>query len=282
VAKRGLGRGLDSLIPGYDENIVNSSGVVELKIIDVEPNSEQPRTNFDREKLEELAESIRTHGVIQPILVVKDGDRYKIIAGERRWRAAKLAGLKEIPALIRDYDEIKLFEVSLIENLQREDLNPIEEALGYKSLMDRFGMTQEKISERVGKSRSAIANALRLLTLPREVIEMVKDGVISTGHAKVLLSLTSKELQIQGAKYVAEKGLSVRETEKYVKSVQNVKKEKKEENSDLKFYIQSLEDKVSAAIGTKVKIRYGKGKGKIEIQYYTDEDLERILEVLSK
>ncbi|MDD3767096.1 MAG: ParB/RepB/Spo0J family partition protein [Eubacteriales bacterium] len=282
MAKRGLGRGLDSLIPGYDENIVNSSGVVELKIIDVEPNSEQPRTNFDREKLEELAESIRTHGVIQPILVVKDGDRYKIIAGERRWRAAKLAGLKEIPALIRDYDEIKLFEVSLIENLQREDLNPIEEALGYKSLMDRFGMTQEKISERVGKSRSAIANALRLLTLPREVIEMVKDGVISTGHAKVLLSLTSKELQIQGAKYVAEKGLSVRETEKYVKSVQNVKKEKKEENSDLKFYIQSLEDKVSAAIGTKVKIRYGKGKGKIEIQYYTDEDLERILEVLSK
>ena len=280
MAKKGLGRGLDSLIPGYDENIV-SSGATELKIIDVEPNSEQPRTEFDKEKLQELADSIAIHGVIQPILVVKSGDRYRIVAGERRWRAAKLAGLKTIPAIVRSYDELKLFEVALIENLQREDLNPIEEAAGYKSLMERFDMTQEKISERVGKSRSAIANALRLLSLPDKVIEMLRTGTISTGNAKVILALPGQKQQADAAKYIAEKQLSVRETEAYIKSLSSPKKAKKSVDSNLSLYIKSLEERTSKSMGTRVKINHGDGKGKIEIQYYSNDDLERLLEILN-
>lgn len=281
MAKKGLGRGLGALIPDYDEN-VDTSGAIELKIIDVEPNSEQPRRNFDKEKLDELADSIAAHGVIQPILVVKNGDRYQIIAGERRWRAAKLAGLKTIPAIVRDYDELKVFEVALIENLQREDLSPIEEAAGYKSLMDKFGMTQERISERVGKSRSAVANALRTLSLPSEIIRYIEEGLLSSGHAKVILSLSDAKMQIEAAKYIVSKKLSVRETENYIKSLIEPKKNKPETNSELKAYLSSIENDMSHSMGTKVKIRHGKGKGKIEIQYYSNEDLERILEFLKK
>lgn len=280
MAKKGLGRGLGALIPDYDEN-VDLGGAVELKIIDVEPNSNQPRRSFDKEKLKELADSIAVHGVIQPILTVKVDDRYRIIAGERRWRAAKLAGLKTIPAIVRDYDELKVFEVALIENLQREDLNPVEEAVGYKSLMDRFGLTQEGISERVGKSRSAVANALRLLSLPSDVIELIESGQLSIGHAKVILSLDAA-LQLQAAKHVASKKLSVRETEAYVKSLSQPPRKKTEQNRDVAEYITSLENDISRKVGTKIKIRHGKGKGKIEIQYYSNEDLERILDILSK
>lgn len=280
MAKKGLGRGLSALIPDYDEN-VDSSGAVEIKIIDVEPNSEQPRRHFDTEKLSELASSIAVHGVIQPILVVKNNDRYRIIAGERRWRAAKLSGLKTIPAIVRDYDETKVFEVALIENLQREDLNPIEEAAGYKSLMTKFQMTQEKISERVGKSRSAVANALRILSLPKEVIKFIEEDKLSSGHAKVILSVPS-EKQLEIAQYVVDNKLSVRETENYAKSLTQPKKQKPEMNSQFKEHIEALENDISSSIGSKVKIRHGKGKGKIEIQYYSNEDLERIIEILKK
>ncbi|MDR0405333.1 MAG: ParB/RepB/Spo0J family partition protein [Clostridiales bacterium] len=282
MVKKGLGRGLGALIPDYDENAV-ASGAVELKLIDVEPNGSQPRSDFDKEKLRELADSITAHGVIQPILVVKNGARYQIIAGERRWRASKLAGLKTIPAIVRDYDELKVFEVALIENLQREDLNPIEEASGYKSLIDRFGMTQEKISERVGKSRSAVANALRLLSLPSEAVALISAGTLSVGHAKVILSLPAR-LQAEAARQIAAKGLTVRETEAYVKSLLHPARSKTEEHSELKAYLSSIETDVSRAMGTKVRIRHGasSGKGKIEIQYYSNEDLERLLNRLVK
>ncbi|NLB81834.1 MAG: ParB/RepB/Spo0J family partition protein, partial [Clostridiaceae bacterium] len=219
MARKGLGRGLGALLPDYDENLTAQSQVVELKVIDIEPNEEQPRQGFDVERLTELADSIKAHGIIQPILVAKNDESYKIIAGERRWRAAKLAGLKTVPAIIRDYDESTLFQVSLIENLQRADLNPIEEANGYKTLTKKFGLTQDEISKRVGKSRSAITNALRLLTLPNEVISLIENATLSTGHAKVLLSLPSEKLQKDAAKLVVEKKLSVRDTEKYVREL---------------------------------------------------------------
>jgi len=279
MPKKGLGRGLGALIPDYDENI-SSNGAVELKIIDVEPSSDQPRRSFDKDKLAELAESIATHGVIQPILVVKNGDRYRIIAGERRWRAAKAAGLKTIPAIVRDYDELKVYEVALIENLQREDLNPIEEAFGYKSLMDRFKMTQELISERVGKSRSTVANALRLLSLPDEVLHLIEEGKLSSGHAKVILSLSTAKQKSDAAKYIVQKGLSVRQTEIYVKALLQPKKPKAAADRQLAEYITELEKNISSKFGTKVKIRHGKNKGKIEIQYFSNEELERILEFL--
>ncbi|OQB15265.1 MAG: putative chromosome-partitioning protein ParB [Firmicutes bacterium ADurb.Bin193] len=289
LGKKGLGRGLDTLIPGYEEN-PDSSGATELNIIDIEPRRDQPRKHFDKTQLAELADSIATHGVIQPILVVKSGERYQIIAGERRWRAAKLAGLKAIPAIVRDYDELKVFEVSLIENLQRQDLNPIEEATGYKSLMDKFGMTQEKISERVGKSRSSIANSLRLLSLPAEVVKMVADGLLSTGHAKVVLSVSGAEKQLRLSQHIVSKKLSVREAEEYVKSFEKQKRKDIKAHSssfssnlsgfDLKTYISVLEDDLSQFIGTRVKIRHSKGKGKIEIQYFSNEDLDRIIDII--
>ena len=220
---KGLGRGLGALIKENSiiEDVVATApnGLVsELKIVDVEPNKEQPRKEFDEEALESLCESIKEHGVIQPILVIKsNGGFYKIIAGERRWRAAKMAGLKKIPAIIKEYDDVKAYEVSLIENLQREDLNPIEESLGYKKLIDEFALTQEQIAKRVSKSRSAIANSLRLLTLPDEVVRLIEDKKISTGHAKVLLSASDKKFIVETAKLVVEKQISVRELEKIIK-----------------------------------------------------------------
>ena len=278
MAKRGLGRGVGAIIPDYDENF-EAGGAVELKIIDVEPNADQPRNSFDKEKLDELAESVATHGVIQPILVAKDGDHYKIIAGERRWRAAKIAGLKTIPAIVRDYEAEKLFVVSMIENLQREDLNPVEEASGYKTLLDKFGMTQEKVSESVGKSRSTVANSLRILSLPEDVVEMLRAGAISTGHAKVILSLPTAELRSKSAVYIAEKKLSVRESEAYIAALTKPPREEPpKENNEVLLQIEDLETNISKVIGTKVKIRHGNGKGKIEIQYYSNDDLERILD----
>ena len=215
--KSGLGKGLGAILSDkYDSQALDSipnsddSQIVELKIVDVEPNKDQPRKEFDKEKLDELADSISKHGVIQPIIVTKQGSIYQIVAGERRWRASKQAGLKKIPAIIRNYDEIKIMEVALIENLQRENLNPVEEALGYKSLMETFSLTQDKISERVGKSRSAIANSLRLLNLPDKVLSMLEKGEISTGHAKVILSISNKNEQIQVAELIFERKMSVR------------------------------------------------------------------------
>ena len=276
--KGGLGRGLGALISEY-EGTESESNVMQLKITDVEPNGGQPRKHFDAEKLEALSDSIKTHGVIQPILVTRVGDRYQIVAGERRWRASKLAGLKDIPAIISDFEAEKTMEIALIENLQREDLNPLEEALGYKSLMDRFNMTQEKISERVSKSRSAIANSLRLLNLCKQVQIMLEKGEISTGHAKVLLSVADSDKQLSLAEAVVENDMTVRQLEDYLK-----RKELPKKNVDvtvdkqLSGHIKSLEENAAKAVGTKVHIKYKNGKGKIEIDYYSDDDLERLLE----
>ena len=282
--KSGLGKGLGAIISDkYDSQFQDTSeksNVVELKIMDVEPNKDQPRRTFDKDKLEELSESIQKHGVIQPIIVTKKDDVYQIVAGERRWRASKLAGLKKIPAIIRDYDEIKVMEVALIENLQREDLNPVEEALGYKSLLDNFSLTQDKIGERVGKSRSAVANSLRILNLPDEVLEMIKKGIISTGHAKVILSVASKKEQIEIAKIIEEKKLSVRELENLIKSKTKNKPEKNRVSDEIRFAIKEREEEFSKFFGTKVKIKESNGKGKIEISYFSHDEFDRISEFL--
>lgn len=282
--KSGLGKGLGAILSDkYDSQALeysNSSQVVELKIVDVEPNKEQPRKEFDKEKLDELADSISKHGVIQPIIVVKKDNTYQIVAGERRWRASKQAGLKVIPAIVRNYDELKVMEVALIENLQREDLNPVEEALGYKSLMESFALTQDKISERVGKSRSAVANSLRLLNLPEEVLKMLEKGEISTGHAKVILSVANKNEQISIAKIVAEKKLSVRETETFIKNKTKTKKTNSKVSSEVKMAIKTMENNFSKYFGTRVKIKETNGKGKIEISYYSHDEFERIAEML--
>lgn len=285
--KSGLGKGLSAILSDkYDsqalESLENSdsSQVVELKIVDVEPNKDQPRKEFDKEKLDELADSISKHGVIQPIIVTKKGSTYQIVAGERRWRASKQAGLKKIPAIVRDYDEIKVMEVALIENLQREDLNPVEEALGYKSLMDNFSLTQDKISERVGKSRSAVANSLRLLNLPEKVLKMLEKGEISTGHAKVILSVANKNEQVQIAELVAEKQMTVRETESFIKNKSKSKKSASKMSAEVKMAIKDMENSFSKYFGTKVKIKETNGKGKIEISYYSHDEFERISEIL--
>ena len=282
--KSGLGKGLGAILSDkYDSQAIElaeNSQIVELRIVDVEPNKDQPRKEFDKEKLDELADSISKHGVIQPIIVAKKDDIYQIVAGERRWRASKQAGLKKIPAIIRNYDEIKIMEVALIENLQREDLNPVEEALGYKFLIEKFSLTQDKISERVGKSRSSIANSLRLLNLSQVVLDMLEKGEISVGHAKVILSITNKNEQNQVAKMVAEKKLSVRETEALIKNRGKSKKPVSKVSSEVKLAIKDMENNFSKYLGTKVKIKDTNGKGKIEISYFSHDEFERISDLL--
>ncbi len=280
--KSGLGKGLGAILSDkYDSQALefaDNSQIVELRIIDVEPNRDQPRKDFDKERLDELADSISKHGVIQPIIVTKKDDIYQIVAGERRWRASKQAGLKKIPAIIRNYDETKIMEVALIENLQREDLNPVEEALGYKSLMENFSLTQDKISERVGKSRSAVANSIRLLNLPEKILKMLEKGKISTGHAKVILSVSNENDQIHIAEIIVERQMSVRETENFIKN--KTKKLGTKVSSEVKLAIKDMENSFSKYLGTKVKIRETNGKGKIEISYFSHEEFERIAEFL--
>ncbi len=284
--KSGLGKGLDAILSDkYDSQALefaDSSHILELKIVDVEPNKDQPRKEFDKEKLQELTDSIAEHGVIQPIIVTKKGKGYQIVAGERRWRASKQAGLKKIPAIIRNYDELKIMEVALIENLQREDLNPVEEALGYKSLMDSFSLTQDKISDRVGKSRSAVANSLRLLNLPEKILKMLEKGQVSTGHAKVLLSVSNKSEQEQIAEIIVEKQMTVRETEAFIKSKSKNKKSGPKMSAEVKMAIKDMENNFSKYFGTKVKIKENNGKGKIEISYYSHDEFERIMEIIKK
>lgn len=281
MAKRALGKGLEALFDhaGMDDE----SAVNELKLTDIEPNLAQPRKNFDEEKLELLSESIKMHGVIQPIIVKKlETGFYQIIAGERRWRAARSAGLKTIPAVVKDYSKKEIMEIALIENLQREDLNPIEESEGYKKLMDEFSLTQEEISTRVGKSRSAVANALRLLNLSEVVRTLLTENKISSGHGRAILAVDDAVLQQEIALKVMSDQLSVRQTEKYVKNILMVQTQKpasKEENKTNHHFID-IENTLSQSLGTKVKILSGKKKGKIEIEYYSDNDLERLLKLL--
>jgi len=278
MIKKGLGKGLGALI--LDESLDGDSGVVELRINEIEPNSGQPRKFFDDEKLVQLSESIKQHGIIQPIIVKKENNIYTIIAGERRWRAAKLAGLSRVPVLIKDYTDKQVMEIALIENLQREDLNPIEEADAFLHLMSEFNLTQEQIAVTIGRSRSAIANSLRLLGLSIEVKKFIISGDLTSGHARTLVIIQDEELQKTAAEYIIQNKLSVRETESYIKNIfrNRDKKKPKAENSDYK----AVEDKLKNILGTKVKLLANNNRGKITIEYYSNEELDRLLEFFYK
>ena len=303
--RKGLGKGINNLIPETDvirstpkkktekkevvkevvkevikEVKVPVPGDTMMKISDIEPNREQPRKNFDKEALQELADSIKQFGIIQPIVVQKKDDYYEIIAGERRWRAAKLAKLKEVPVIIKEYSDREVMEIALIENIQRKDLNPIEEALAYKSLIDEYSLKQEELANRVSKSRTAIANSMRLLKLTDSVQNMLINDEISMGHARALLTLEQEDLQIEAAKTIVSKGLSVRDTEKLVKSILNPKQVKLPILSAEAAIYDAIANKLREKMGTKVSINHKKnGKGKIEIEYYSQEELERLLEM---
>lgn len=284
--KMGLGKGLDSMIPPKstgtkaikeNEN-VSKTGETILKINEVEPNKDQPRKSFNEDSLLELSESIKLHGIVQPLVVSKKKDYYEIIAGERRWRAAKMAGLKEVPVVIKDYSPQEIMEVALIENIQREDLNPVEEAKAYQGLIKEYNLKQDEVAEKVSKSRTAITNSLRLLKLDDRVLDLLVNESISSGHARALLSLSDKEQQYTVATKIFDEKLSVRETEKLVKSITNpVKKAPKKELIN-DFVYRDIEEKLKQKIGTKVTInRKTEQKGKIEIEYYSPEELEKIL-----
>lgn len=256
---------------------------ITLKLSQIEPNTGQPRKDFNQEMIQELADSIRQYGVLQPLLVQKKGDHYEIIAGERRWRAAKEAGLKEVPVVIREYTKQQTMEIALIENVQREDLNPIEEALAYQQLMQEFDLTQEEIAARVSKNRATITNSMRLLKLDKRVQEMLIQGMISSGHARALLTLEDGEQQYQIALKIASERLSVRDVEKLVKQLGKPKKVKKpeEEERDLSFIFKDLEERMKQIMGTKVNInKKDRNKGRIEIEYYSEAELERLVELI--
>ncbi|MCI8423864.1 MAG: ParB/RepB/Spo0J family partition protein [Lawsonibacter sp.] len=280
-AELGLGRGLNALLGDPDLPDQNE-GSISLSISQVEPGLNQPRKRFDQEALEDLADSIRTHGIIQPLTVRRlSTGYYQIIAGERRWRAAKAAGLTEVPAVIIEADDRKVMELGLIENLQREDLNPAEEARGYQVLMEDYGLTQEQVSQRIGKSRPAVANTLRLLALPEDLLKLVEEGALSAGHARTLLSLPSSGLQREAAKKVIDGQLSVRQTEALVKALLKGKPDKpKSAGEDLSLYLGELEKDLSGRLGRKVKIAHKGKKGRIELEYYDSQDLEGLLALL--
>lgn len=270
----GLGKGLDALFgPAPEEEQIQENDTLKsLKITEVEPNRDQPRKRFDQEALEELAQSIEEYGLIQPIVVTKKDGYYSIIAGERRWRASKIAGLKEIPAIIREDDEKINSEISLIENMQREDLNPVEKAMGIKTLIDNYGMSQEEVAKKLGKGRSTIANWVRVLNLEPRVLEMAKEGKISEGYCKALLAITDPEKQYQTAIQMLERGSTVRQVEKKSKV-----KETKEEQQRNHILYKSIEDNFQSFFGSKVRLDPGKRRGKIIIEYTSNDDLERIL-----
>ncbi|MFQ9083093.1 MAG: ParB/RepB/Spo0J family partition protein [Clostridium sp.] len=303
--KRGLGRGLSNLIPTDDttEDVttktskqtktgtVTKTEVVKkveqtLNINRIEPNKNQPRKEFNEDALQELADSIKQFGVIEPLVVVKRKGYYELIAGERRWRAARLAGLKEVPVVIKDYDDQQIVEIALIENIQREDLNPIEEAHAYERLIQEFNLTQDEVAERVSKSRTTVTNALRLLKLTEKVQQMLIDDMLSTGHVRALITITEPQLQYETAMYIFDKKLSVRETESYVKKLLNKKPKEKtpeKEDPELSFLYKAIENRLKESLGTKTTIKAKtKDSGKIEIEYYSQEDLERITQLLAQ
>lgn len=305
MAKKGLGKGLGAI---FGEDVIireeeehrsresarrkdssqtageESQGERMVKIALLEPNQSQPRMRFDQEQMEELAESIKQHGILQPLLVQKKDGFYEIIAGERRWRAAKLAGLKEVPVVIRQYTPQESVEIALIENLQREDLNPIEEAKAYQRLIQEFGLKQEEIAEKVSKNRTTITNAMRLLKLDEGIQNMVIENVISSGHGRALLGLEDPAMQLKAAKMIVEDKLSVRETERLVKRLLREAEEKdkpKKEEKNINFIYQNLEERMKTIMGTKVTIHNkDKNKGRIEIEYYSEAELERIVEMI--
>ena len=285
--KMGLGKGLDSMIPpkmnqadtSVKEGNVLQTGETVLKINDVEPNKDQPRKNFNEEALKELSDSIKLHGIVQHLVVSKQDDYYEIIAGERRWRAAKMAGLKEVPVVIKDYSPQEIMEVALIENIQREDLNPVEEAKAYQRLIREYNLKQEEVAEKVSRSRTAITNSLRLLKLGDQILDMLVEETITSGHARALLGIADPDRQYEAAQQIVRDNLSVRDTEKLVKNINNppVKKESKKELKN-DFIYRDLEEKLKQTIGTKVSInRKSENQGKLEIEYYSQEELEKIV-----
>lgn len=287
AAKKGLGKGLDSLITDKVSKPVkpksnHAADAVMIDINKVEPNREQPRKKFDEDALIELSESIKQFGILQPLLCQERDDYYEIVAGERRWRAAKLAGLKEVPVIIKKLTNQQIMEISLIENIQREDLNPIEEALAYKRLLEEFKLKQDEVAERVSKSRTAVTNSMRLLKLDEKVQQMVIDEMLTTGHARALISIEDRDLQFQMANQIFDNKLSVRETEKLVRKLGEEKEETtKTKEADVEIIYRNLEEKVKEILGTKVQISHKKNNsGKIEIEYYSNEELERIIELL--
>lgn len=290
--KTGLGKGLDSLIPVHNntekekavvEKVVEKKTDTVLRITEIEPNKGQPRKNFNEDALEEMADSIKQFGLIQPLVVQKRDGYYEIIAGERRWRAAKKAGLKEVPVIIRDYTDEEMMEIALIENLQREDLNPIEEAQAYKRLINDYKLKQDEIAEKVSKSRVAITNSMRLLKLSEKVQDMIVDEMISSGHGRALLALNDKKMQEELANRIFDEKLSVRETEQIVKALNNPKEKKQKEEYSDNFVYEKIENEFKEIIGTNVSIkRKSQDKGKIEIEYYSTEDLERIIDLMKK
>ena len=285
VLGKGLGKGLDSLIPDKVGNIEVSEEVkkneVLVNINKVEPNRDQPRKNFDEDALLELAESIKQFGVLQPLLVQDKDSYYEIVAGERRWRAAKIAGVKEIPVIVKKLTPQEMVEISLIENIQREDLNPIEEAVAYKRLLTEFNLKQDEVAERVSKSRTFVTNSMRLLKLNEKVQQMVIDDMISTGHARALLAIEDENLQYELAVKIFDEKLSVRDVEKLVKGIKNPKQPKAKRVIENEFLYTDLADKMKDVMGTKVNIAVkGNGKGKIEIEYYSDEELERVFDMI--
>ena len=290
AVKKGLGKGLDSLITDIVSKPVkpkseHAADAVMIDIKKVEPNREQPRKKFDEDALIELSESIKQFGVLQPLLCQERDDYYEIIAGERRWRAAKIAGIKEVPVIIKKLSEQEIMEISLIENLQREDLNPIEEALAYKRLIDEFKLKQDEVAERVSKSRTAVTNAMRLLKLNEKVQQMVIDEMLTTGHARALLGIEDQDIQYVLAQQIFDQKLSVRDTEKLVKSMQNEKKGKKKEpeklDSKLLAIYSDLEEQMKKIMGTKVLINSkNSNSGKIEIEYYSQDELDRIIDLI--
>ena len=303
--KKGLGRGLNQLIPTGDEARTKSKSTPgettktitkevvkevvkeveqKVKITQIEPNKSQPRKQFDEDALQELADSIKQYGVLEPLIVTKKGKFYEIIAGERRWRAARLAGVKEVPVVIREYTDREIMEISLIENIQREDLNPIEEALAYESLINEYSLTQEEVAEKVSKNRSTIANSLRLLKLCDEVRQMIIEDKLTTGHARALIPIEDAELQTEAANFIFDNKLSVRDTEIYIKKLLSIPKESKENivaTNDLSIFYNDIESRLKDILGAKIAIKSKNNeKGKIEINYYSQDELERITEML--
>lgn len=284
--KRGLGKGLGAFFPSAEpEPEHDEQSTIQIK--DIRPNPFQPRRIFDKEALDELARSIRQYGVLQPIVVRRTADGYDLVAGERRWRASQIAGLDIIPAVVRDYTDGEMTEIALIENLQRQDLNPMEEASAFQRLMQEFGLTQEEVSRKIGRSRSLVANMVRLLNLQPEVQEYVSRGTLTVGQARPLLAVESPEIQCEAARMIIEEDLNARDAEELVKQLTSTRREKKpkqqseEESAGQEFFITEIEDRFKLALGTQVRIKPGKMKSKIEIEYYSSEDLERILECMS-
>lgn len=282
--KKGLGKGLDALFGGYTDTVpdqeLKDKDISQVDIMDIDPNPNQPRKTFDQEKLDDLARSIKDHGLVQPIALVRKGDRYTIVAGERRWRAARKAGLKTVPALVMDLTEKEVLEIALVENLQREDLNPIEEAEGIRSLIDQYKLTQDEVASRLGRSRPAIANSLRLLRLDKKLQAYLIDGKLTPGHGRALLAISDEKARQKVAKTIIEKDLNVRDTERLIKKLSTPAKQTQRKTKEIPLHLAEIELNLEEALGTRVQIKPGKKKSIIVIEYYNDDDLERIIERL--